>query len=247
MYTFADVDIFTGTYSHVKAAIATWIRQKKHAYVCVTGVHGLSESLGDSRVLAAFHKANLVVPDGMPLVWLGRRMGHPETQRIYGPDLMAAICRLAARRQWKIFLFGTTKSTLRLLQKNLREMYPHIHIAGFYAPSQYPFTHKEQRAIVSAINRSGAAIVFVGLGTPKQELWMAEVSQNLSANVLIGVGAAFDFIAGTKQQAPSWMRYSGLEWWYRLYQEPGRLWYRYVRACAIVGPRILFRLLLGRK
>lgn len=204
------------------------ITQRKHAYICVTGAHGVVESTRKQQVLQAHRDASLVVPDGMPLVWLGKLLGYPNTERIYGPDLFLALCERAEKEKWRVFLYGTTDGTLQKLKERLLVKFPGLLIVGSVAPPFRPLTFKEEKTAVSKINNSKAEIVFIGLSTPKQELWMQKNSPKLKANVLIGVGAAFDFVSGTKKQAPQWMRGAGLEWVFRLLQEPRRLWYRSV-------------------
>jgi N-acetylglucosaminyldiphosphoundecaprenol N-acetyl-beta-D-mannosaminyltransferase len=227
MYSFAGLSIFTGSIADTVRQMGQWIRQKKHAYICVTGAHGVVEAQRESDVMSAHTQAELVVPDGMPLVWMGKAVGYKNTQRIYGPDLLLAVCKEAQRREWKIFLYGTTKGTLQKLKEKLLAMFPRLYIVGEYAPPFRALTTAEDSMIVKTINKVAPQIIFVGLSTPKQELWMQKHVEKLKANTLIGVGAAFDFIAGTKKQAPSWVRRVGFEWLFRLAQEPKRLSKRY--------------------
>lgn len=227
MYQIFGLKFFSGSLEQVVDMIKQWIHQKRPRYVCVTGVHGVVESDNSRQVLQAHKDAGLVVPDGMPLVWIGKAMGHDKTERIYGPDLFLALCRRAQEETWKVFLYGCTTPVLVALSRSLRKKFPKLVIAGSYAPPFRTLTEKESKEVVNAINISGAHIVFVGLSTPKQELWMQNFSRKLHANILVGVGAAFDFIAGTKKQAPRWIQRSGFEWLFRLYQEPFRLWHRY--------------------
>ncbi len=179
----------------------------------------------------------------MPLVWLGKVMKRPNIARIYGPDLMLNVCTMAERDNIAIFLFGTTPQTLTDLSSQLRKIFPKLVIAGVYAPSFAPLTEKENKKIYRQINASGAQIVFVGLSTPKQEQWMYAAKQHIATKVFIGVGAAFDFISGSKKQAPTWMRNYGLEWIFRCIQEPERLGKRYVMilfyAAKVVGKRVM--------
>lgn len=226
-FTVFDLTFFSGSIAQVIDQVGRWIETGVRTYVCVTGVHGVVEAHGKSVVLRAHQEAGLVVPDGMPLVWIGRAMGHRTTGRIYGPDLFLALCSRAQEKKWKVFLYGCTTRVLAALSRRLHKQFPKLIIAGSYAPPFRTLTEKESKEIVHTINISGARVVFVGLSTPKQELWMQDFSKKLHANVLIGTGAAFDFVAGTKRQAPRWVQHSGFEWLFRLLQEPRRLWYRY--------------------
>ncbi len=222
-YRFLGIDFFSGSVDAAAGIVARWLARGRGAYVCVTGIHGLEESSRSVMVLRAHTEADLVVPDGMPAVLAGRIMGYRRTNRIYGPDLFLSLCRRAARSHWNVFLYGTQPRTLRALQKNLEARFPGIRISGSHAPPYRPLTRSERLAVARKIRRARAAIVFVGLSTPKQELWMHDMKRLLPGVVCIGVGAAFDFIAGTKRQAPRWIQQSGFEWLYRLIQEPQRL------------------------
>jgi N-acetylglucosaminyldiphosphoundecaprenol N-acetyl-beta-D-mannosaminyltransferase len=182
------------------------------------------------QTMAAVQAATLAVPDGMPLVWALRALGHSGATRIYGPDLMAAFCARAARGQIPVYLYGgRTHDALALLESRLRERFPGLPIAGGYSPPFRALTDEEEQQVIAAIDASGAAVVWVGTGQPKQELWMARMRPRLAAPLLVGVGAAFDFHAGLVPQAPGWMQRNGLEWSYRLAREPRRLWRRYAR------------------
>ncbi|MBD2019678.1 WecB/TagA/CpsF family glycosyltransferase, partial [Leptolyngbya sp. FACHB-36] len=166
-------------------------------------------------------------PDGMPLVWGLRWLGVPRQSRVYGPDLMLGLCQRAAREQIPIYLYGGAPAVLERLRSNLEEWFPGLAIAGTHAPPFRSLTPAEDAADIEQIRASGAAIVFVGLGCPKQERWMAQHHGRLPA-VMVGVGAAFDFHSGRVSQAPRWMMARGLEWLYRLLKEPQRLWRRYL-------------------
>jgi len=172
--------------------------------------------------------AGMVTPDGMPLVYLSRLAGHPQTTRVYGPDLMARVCEDSVGVGYTHFLYGATDATLARLRERLSARFPGLRIVGSYAPPFRPLTEAERDRVSAEINRSAPDIVWVGLSTPKQELWMADFRARLEAPVLIGVGAAFDFHAGTVRQAPRWMQPLCLEWCYRLFVEPRRLWKRYL-------------------
>ena len=219
--------------------IDTWIRERDPNYVCVTGVHGVMESQEDKGLLQIHNNAGLVTPDGMPLVWIARARGHRKVERVYGPDLLLAVCGRSSPRKHKHFFYGGAAGVPELLTESLQKRFPGLQIVGTYSPPYRPLLPQEDAAIVEQIDRSGADIVWVGLSTPKQERWMAAHVGRVRAPVLIGVGAAFDFHAGLKSQAPGWMQRNGLEWLYRLVQEPRRLGPRYL----INNPRFVALLL----
>jgi N-acetylglucosaminyldiphosphoundecaprenol N-acetyl-beta-D-mannosaminyltransferase len=177
----------------------------------------------------AVRDATLVVPDGQPLVWALRSLGH-EASRVYGPDLMAKYCERSAKSGTRMYLYGgRNQGALVELALRLRHRFPGLQIVGGYSPPFRPLSDDERDWVVDDINRSKADVVWVGIGQPKQEIWMREFRDALEAPMLIGVGAAFDFHAGLVPQAPAWMQATGLEWLYRLVQEPRRLWRRYAR------------------
>ena len=208
--------------------IRSWIATGRRTYVCVSGVHGLMESRRNPQIRRIHNAAGMVTPDGMPLVYLSRLAGHPETTRVYGPDLMARVCEDSIAAGYTHFLYGATDATLARLRERLAARFPGIRIVGSYSPPFRPLTAIERDQIAAEINRSAPDVVWVGLSTPKQELWMADFRDRLDAAVLIGVGAAFDFHAGTVRQAPRWMQPLCLEWLFRLAVEPRRLWKRYL-------------------
>jgi N-acetylglucosaminyldiphosphoundecaprenol N-acetyl-beta-D-mannosaminyltransferase len=211
------------------AEIDGWIRQGSRSYVTLTGVHGIMESVRNEEIRRAHNAAGLVLPDGMPLVWLLWEGGFKFADRVCGPDLMPALLNYTEETGYRHFLYGATPRTLELLQGNLKRKFPAAEILGAYAPPFRPAGTDEDEAVVEAINASAAEIIWVGLSTPKQELWMARHRHRLSAPVLIGVGAAFDFHAGVVRQAPRWLQRSGLEWVFRMAMEPRRLARRYLR------------------
>lgn len=209
--------------------IDTWIRLRDRQYVCVTGVHGVMESQINPRLKKIHNHAGLVTPDGMPLVWLNKLAGNKWVTRVYGPDLMLAVFSQGIERGYKHFLYGGGPGVAEKLAKSLQEKFPGAQIVGCYTPPFGPLSEDEDQKIVETINSANPDIVWVGLSTPKQEMWMYDHRDKLDAPVLIGVGAAFDFHAGLKAQAPEWMRQAGLEWLFRLVTEPRRLWKRYLR------------------
>jgi N-acetylglucosaminyldiphosphoundecaprenol N-acetyl-beta-D-mannosaminyltransferase len=230
----------------VSAAVSTieqWILRREHHYVCITSVHGVIESQYDERLRSIHNKAGMVTPDGMPLVWVSHLMGFKATDRVYGPELMLAVCERSEQRGFSHFFYGGGPGVPERLIERLRATYPLLRVAGSYSPPFRPLTPDEDKEVVDQINGSGADIVWVGLSTPKQEHWMDAHVGKLNAPVLVGVGAAFDFNAGLKKQAPKWMRRSGLEWTFRLATEPRRLWSRYLKCnpifVALVGMQLL--------
>jgi N-acetylglucosaminyldiphosphoundecaprenol N-acetyl-beta-D-mannosaminyltransferase len=182
----------------------------------------------DPALQKAINHAEIATSDGVPLVWGLRWTVRPEQQRVYGPELMRRGLAEQSERGWKHYLYGSTTETLDLLVEKIHQFAPDAEIVGRHAPPFRPLTPEEQEAVLAEIRSRGADLVWVGLGMPKQELWMHEVRQDLPGVALLGVGAAFDFLAGTVKQAPEWMQRSGLEWLYRLIQEPRRLWRRYL-------------------
>jgi N-acetylglucosaminyldiphosphoundecaprenol N-acetyl-beta-D-mannosaminyltransferase len=208
--------------------IGGWIGKRQPNYVCVTGVHGVMESQRDENLRHIHNSAGLVTPDGMPLVWLSRLRGRSDVARVYGPDLMLALCERSISKGYRHFLYGGTEDALEQLVGNLERRFPGLQIVGKYSPPFRPLTDEEDDQIVQMINEASPDIVWVGLSTPKQERWMAAHMRRLTTPVLLGVGAAFDFHAGLKKQAPRWMQRSGLEWLFRLATEPRRLGPRYL-------------------
>ncbi|PYR77192.1 MAG: glycosyltransferase [Acidobacteria bacterium] len=205
-----------------------WITEDARSYVCVTGVHGVMESRRDDRLRDIHNNAGLVTPDGMPLVWWSRAAGCRHVTRVYGPDLVLATCQRSLTTGYRHFFYGGNDGVADLLAKRLTQKFPGLVVTGTYTPPFRPLTPEEDAEVVARINAASPEIVWVGLSTPKQEYWMAEHVGRINAPVMIGVGAAFDFHAGLKKQAPVWMQHSGLEWLFRLASEPRRLWKRYL-------------------
>lgn len=207
--------------------IADWARARESRYVCICNVHSVITASQDAEFKQVVNQADMATPDGMPVAWMLRRQGFFGQERINGPDLMWKYCEQATRSGEVIYFYGSTNETLRLLSAKLRTAFPELRIGGFYSPPFRAISEAEDEAIIASINASGAGVVFVGLGCPKQEKWMAEHRNRIHA-VMIGVGAAFAYHAGTLQRAPLWMQRYGLEWLHRLCSEPRRLWKRYL-------------------
>jgi N-acetylglucosaminyldiphosphoundecaprenol N-acetyl-beta-D-mannosaminyltransferase len=209
--------------------IESWITNQNPHYVCVTSAHGVLECQRDPGLRQIFNHSGMTTPDGMSLVWLLRLHGHRQASRVYGPEIMLSVCRLSLERGWRHFFYGAAPGVAAELAKRLATQFPGLQIAGTYSPPYHPLAAEEDREVIDRINASGGDIIWVGISTPKQEQWMAEHIGKLTAPVLIGVGAAFDFLSGRKKQAPRWMQRSGLEWFFRLATEPQRLWKRYAQ------------------
>ena len=222
------VQVTATTMDRTLAVIEEWIARRQPGYVCVSGMHGVMECQHDARLLAIHNAAGLVTTDGMSLVWICKLKGQQTVERVYGPDLMLALCERSVARGYRHFFYGATPEVLAALTDRLLTRYPGLTIAGTYAPPYRPLTPEEDADFRGRIAEARPDIIWVGLSTPKQERWMAEQVGRLDVPALIGVGAAFDFHAGTKRQAPRWMQRNGLEWLFRLLSEPRRLGRRYL-------------------
>jgi N-acetylglucosaminyldiphosphoundecaprenol N-acetyl-beta-D-mannosaminyltransferase len=224
------IPLAVSDYDEVMEWMEAMIAAGERGYATAAAVNLVMSAREDEQTRAAVLGATLAVPDGMPLVWALRALGHARATRVYGPDLMAAFCARAARKGTPMYLYGgRTRAALELLEARLRERFPGVQLVGSYWPPFRELTAGEQESVIADIDASGAAVVWVGTGQPKQERWMAQMRPRLYAPLLVGVGAAFDFHAGLVAQAPAWMQRSGLEWAYRLWREPRRLWPRYAR------------------
>lgn len=217
------------SYALVWQNIQDWLAQENWGFVVAANVHVVVTAHRFPVYGLALRAAHVITPDGMPLVWTMRLLGAKAQTRVYGPDLMLFCCDRAQDHEYKIYLYGSSREVLAKLHENLAKRYPRLHICGTHAPGILsPMPNWEEIATdVTRINQSGAQLVMVGLGCPKQEYWMAAAKPGLRA-IAIGVGAAFDFHAGTVKQAPRWVMAIGLEWLYRWWQEPRRLTSRYL-------------------
>jgi N-acetylglucosaminyldiphosphoundecaprenol N-acetyl-beta-D-mannosaminyltransferase len=207
--------------------IQTWIIDCEQNYVCVTPAHSIMEVHENKDLLPIFNQSGLTTPDGMAIVWILKLKGFKEVKRVYGPDLLLAACEFGIEKGWKHFFYGGAPGVVEDLVKELSLRFPGLIVSGMITPPFRPLTVEEDKEISKQINQSDADIVWVGISTPKQEMWMNAHVGKISPPVLIGIGAAFDFVAGRKQQAPRWIQHSGFEWLYRLTTEPKRLWPRY--------------------
>jgi N-acetylglucosaminyldiphosphoundecaprenol N-acetyl-beta-D-mannosaminyltransferase len=219
--------------------IEQWISEPTATrYVSVTGMHGVTEALRDPRFRAVLNAADLVVPDGMPLVWIGCHHGRSIKRRVYGPELMATFCEMTGAKYCHFF-YGGAPGVAENVAQVMRQQYG-IRVAGMFSPPFRPLTEEEELEVAATIHGAAPDILWVGLSTPKQERWMYEHQAKIRVPVMLGVGAAFDICTGRLNQAPSWMRENGLEWLFRLITEPRRLWHRYL----VLGPSFAFNVIL---
>ena len=217
-------------YDSVLSWIEAMVARRQRGYVCVANVHTVMAASEDPDLRAAVLGSSLNLPDGQPLVWAVNALGHELGGRVYGPELMLRACERAAVSGERFYLYGgRNQGALVQLALNLRRLFPGVRIVGGYSPPHRELYDDEREAIAEEINRSRADVVWVGIGVPKQEKWMAQMRPAIEAPLLVGVGAAFDFHAGLVPQAPTWMQEAGLEWAFRLAREPRRLWRRYTR------------------
>lgn len=219
-------------------------RNKTKGYVCCTGVHGIMESRRDASLRRVHNQSLMTVPDGMPVVWSARAQVGPGVGRVYGPDLMLAVMKGSCGSDMKSshFLYGTTEETLERLKEKLETVVPGLVIVGKFAPPFRPLDNRETLKLTQLVAGCRPDFLWVGMSTPKQERFMAENSARLDATIMVGVGAAFDFHAGIRHDAPGWMQRSGLQWFHRLCQEPRRLGPRYLRN----NPAFLLHILLQK-
>jgi N-acetylglucosaminyldiphosphoundecaprenol N-acetyl-beta-D-mannosaminyltransferase len=216
------------SYGHVTLLVREWAAQRSSRYVCVATVNQIMEAWDAAEFQRVMNAADIVTPDGMPLVWGLKLLGHRDASRVYGPDLTPIVLQMAMENQIPVGFYGGSPIALERLQRVVAKRFPTLQIKYAFSPPFRPLTHEEDEAVVAAINDSGARILFIGLNSPKQDYWM-EAHRGRVRAVMLGVGAAFDFLAGTKSQAPRWMMKIGLEWFYRLMTEPRRLWKRYLK------------------
>jgi len=210
--------------------------EKQRTYASTCPVYTLMQARERPEVRVALNEADWVTPDGMPVVWALRWLGMSRVGRVYGPDLMLALTEISAQKGYAQYYLGGAPGVADELGEEMQRRFPKLKVAGAYCPPFRELKPDEEQAILAHVNASGAQIVWVGLGSPKQDLWMAKYRPSLTPSLLVGVGAAFDFFTGRQAQAPRWMQRSGLEWLFRLATEPRRLWRRYL----INNPKFLF-------
>jgi N-acetylglucosaminyldiphosphoundecaprenol N-acetyl-beta-D-mannosaminyltransferase len=216
------------SYEDAARRVVRWAQEEQSAYVCVATVHMTMEAFDSAAFRQIVNGAHLVTPDGRPLVWALKALGTRNAAQVRGTDLTTRVLQQAERENVPIGLYGGTPEVLEALVRVLRARFPKLRVACRIAPPFRPLTPEEDRVVTRDIVASGARIVFVGIGCPKQERWMAAHKDHLTA-VMVGVGAAFDFHTGRVRQAPRWMQMAGLEWLFRLFMEPKRLWKRYAK------------------
>jgi N-acetylglucosaminyldiphosphoundecaprenol N-acetyl-beta-D-mannosaminyltransferase len=209
-------------------AIAAWIHDQQPQYVCVTPAHAVMDCYDNPALRAIYNASGMTTPDGMAVVWWLHWRGQRQVERVYGPDLLLAVCQRSLAEGWRHFFYGGAPEVAADLARTLQARFPGLQVAGVCSPPFGSLSVEEDRAMSAQIAASQADIVWVGLGAPRQEQWMSEHRGRVGAPVLIGVGAAFDFLSGRKRQAPPWIQRRGLEWLFRLLSEPRRLWRRYV-------------------
>ena len=210
------------------ATLERWRTERQRKYVCLISVHGLVVAQRNPDIRRALNGCSMAAEDGMPLVWWSRLAGFTQARRVCGSDLLDAVCAYGLPRSYRHYFYGASPHVLGLLTDRLRRRHPGLIVAGYRSPPFRPLTADEDAEDVAAINEARPDFVWIGLGMPKQEKWMVEHLGKIDATALIGIGAAFDFHAGTKPRAPIWMQRSGLEWLFRLMTEPRQLAHRYV-------------------
>jgi len=226
------------TFEQALERIEAWVREKAKTYVCIAPVSTLVTALDNERYQAVLNNADMVTPDGVPVVWIAHWRGYKDVERVCGPDLMWRICTDPCMTHLRHFFLGTTPDTLEQLEGRLKHMNADVNIAGMYAPPFYDKACLASEDLVRMVNRAEPDILWVGMGSPKQDFWMQMNREQFDAPVMIGSGAAFDFLSGVKMRAPKWMQRCGLEWFFRLCAEPRRLWRRYV----VGNSRFIFEL-----
>jgi N-acetylglucosaminyldiphosphoundecaprenol N-acetyl-beta-D-mannosaminyltransferase len=209
-------------------AVINALRERRKGYVCVTGVHGVTEAQGDPGLRHILNSAFLNTTDGMPLVWLGRRVVGKFVERVYGPDLMLEVFQATENTAFRHFFYGGAPGVAEALQSRLHTRFPRTTICGVYCPPFRPLNPAEEADLIALVREQKPDIIWVGLSTPKQERFMAEYLPKLETTLMFGVGAAFDFHSGRVKQAPRWVQRSGFEWLYRMLSEPRRLGRRYL-------------------
>ncbi len=223
------VPVYPGNLEETVDFLLNHVEQNRKGYVIFRDVHGIVRCQDDPDFLRAHEEALRVCPDGMPLVWLGRRQGHSDMGRVYGPDLMRALMKATQSGERTHFLYGGKPGVAERLQSQLESQFPGVQIIGIKTPPFGPLSHAEEEELFSELERLRPDFFWVGLSTPKQEFFMQTYSDRLDAGILFGVGAAFDYLSGEVKEPPVWVRKSGIQWFWRICQEPRRLAGRYLR------------------
>ncbi len=235
-HTILGVPVSRVTMNSAVDRLADWIEKKQKRYICASDVHSVMRAQDEASHMEALRDADMVLPDGTPLVWVSHLRGERDISRVPGPDFMLAAVERSVKEGWRHYFYGAAEGVAGLLAQTLSENYPGLNVAGTGTPPFRPLTEQESEESLAHIRAARPDIVWVGLGCPKQERWMHEHLSKLDGVVLVGVGAAFDFHAGRVSRAPLWMRSNGFEWLHRLACEPQRLWRRYL----LQAPRFVF-------
>ncbi len=209
-------------------AVNSWICSQDPHYICVTPAHTIMECYDHSDLRDIYNHSGLTTPDGMAIVWLLRSKGFCFVERVYGPDLMRKVCQQGVEKGYRHYFYGGAPGVAEKLSAVLQQQYPGLQVVGVDSPPFRKLTAEEVKAEQARIRTANPDIVWVGIGSPRQDIWMSKYIDRLNVPVLVGVGAAFDFLSGNKRQAPGWVQRNGLEWFYRLVSEPRRLWRRYL-------------------
>jgi len=207
--------------------IGNWISTQQRKYICVTPAHSIMDCLKSPELYPLFNESGMTTPDGMSVAWLLKLRGYPYVERVAGSDLMDAVMQLSVSKGWRHYFYGGKEGIPVRLAAHFRSKYPGVQIVGIYSPPFRPLTPEEDREIIRSIRQAKPDILWVGISSPKQERWMAAHVNKLDVPVLVGVGAAFDFLSGEKKRAPLWMQDLGMEWLFRFMSEPKRLYPRY--------------------
>lgn len=218
----------------------SWLGNGRKGYVCVTGVHGVMEAQKDPSFRRILNDSLLTIPDGMPTVWVGRLQGFKKMDRVFGPDLMYEVCRLSVENGYSHFFYGGRPGVADQLKAVMTNRFPLLKIVGAWTPPFGPLSRQEEDRLLELVVEKKPDIFWVGLGTPKQERFMAEYSHKIPSKLMVGVGAAFDLHTGLMKDAPDWVKRAGLQWLHRLIQDPGRLWKRYL----VNNPKFLWKISL---
>jgi len=223
-----DIPTTAQSFDDAINTILGYLTDEHTHYVSTCTVATLMQARDKPEICSALANADMVCADGMPIVWMQKRLGHADAERVYGPDVLQALCHVTEHQEIRHYFYGGLGDVPQLMVDALRRNYPDLNIIGATAPPMIDMDKEPQQRTIADLNALNADVIWVGLGSPKQDLWMQAYHPYLNAKLLIGVGAAFDFVAGVKPQAPRWMQKNGLEWLYRLMSEPRRLWRRYV-------------------
>ena len=218
----------------------SWIATRKSAYICMTGVHGVMEAQSNPHLRNVLNQAFINAPDGMPMSWVGWLQGQRQMDRVYGPDFMTNLCRISVNKGYRHYLYGGQPGVAQELKAALQKRFPGLQVVGTCTPPFRSLTQEEEVRLLDDVQSANPDILWVGLSTPKQECFMAEYVDRLRVPLLVGVGAAFDFHTGRIDDAPAWMKRAGLQWLHRLFQDPTRLWKRYL----LNNPAFLWRIAL---